>query len=55
MAMGEGPSPMAVFIGEINGVIAVAMIKNALTPADFVWLWKLGHGQVLEKQQAPEG
>ncbi len=55
MAMGEDPSPMAVFIGEIKGVIAVAMIRNALTPADFVWLWKLDHGRASAKQQSPEG
>lgn len=35
------PSPLAVFIGEINNSVAVAMINNALTPADFGWLWTL--------------
>ena len=55
MTMGEDPSPMAVFIGEIEGVIAVAIINNALTPSDFVWLWNLDQDQVPAVQRIPKG
>ena len=33
--------PIAVFIGEVGGRIAVAMIDDMLKPADFVWLWSM--------------
>lgn len=39
--MVEDQSPMAVFIGEIQDNIAVAIINHALVPDDFVWLWTL--------------
>jgi type VI secretion system protein VasJ len=55
MGMGIDPFPMAVFIGEINGVIAVAMIDKALTPPDFVWLWNLGQNPPLAKQKVLRG
>jgi type VI secretion system ImpM family protein len=32
----------AVFIGEIAGRIAVAIVDDTLIPADFIWLWSLG-------------
>jgi hypothetical protein len=54
MTMGEDPSPMAVFIGEIEGVIAVAMINNALTPSDFVWLWNLEQDPIPATQPVPK-
>jgi len=41
MSMGAEQSPLAVFIGEIKGRIAVTVMNRILTPADFVWLWTL--------------
>lgn len=41
MAMGDAGSPLAVFIGEIDETVAVAVINSTLTPADFGWLWAL--------------
>ena len=41
MSMGEDQSPPAVFVSEIDENVAVAVIANALTPQDFVWLWSL--------------
>jgi type VI secretion system protein VasJ len=55
MTMGENPLPMAVFIGEIAGVIAVAMINKALTPDDFVWLWNLDPKQPATQQKVRRG
>ncbi len=40
--MGDQPAPPSVFISEIDGWVAVAVISQALTPPDFVWLWGLG-------------
>lgn len=40
-AVAKDQSPMAVFIGEIQDNIAVAIINHALVPDDFVWLWNL--------------
>lgn len=31
----------AVFIGEVRGEIATAVVENTLTPSDFKWLWSL--------------
>ncbi len=39
--MGDQTLPPAVFISEIDGRVAVAVIAQALTPPDFVWLWSL--------------
>lgn len=41
MAIGENQAPLAVFIGEVDEKVGVAVINNSLTPADFVWLWAL--------------
>ncbi len=41
MVRGKLTTPMAVFIGEIEAQIAVAIIDQVLNPADFAWLWTL--------------
>jgi len=41
ISMGDASSPPAVFISEIDGCVAVAVISQALTPPDFVWLWSV--------------
>lgn len=41
MSKGGDQTPVAVFIGEINGHVAVATMNHTLTPSDFVWLWAL--------------
>jgi type VI secretion system protein VasJ len=50
-AMAEDQSPMAVFIGEIQGNIAVAIINHALVPDDFVWLWNLNQERRIPARQ----
>jgi type VI secretion system ImpM family protein len=42
MSIGDNKAPLAVFISEIDGWIAVAIINHTLTPDDFAWLWALG-------------
>lgn len=42
MSIGDTRAPLAVFIGEIEGEVAVATINDTLTPDDFAWLWTLG-------------
>ncbi len=54
MSMGDHPSPPAVFIGEIDGNVAVAVIAHALTPPDFVWLWNLDPDRRTPLKQAAE-
>ena len=44
MPKGAQNPPKAVFIGEINRRIAVAIVDNVLTPADFSWLWSFREG-----------
>lgn len=41
MSIGDEKTPMAVFIGEIEGSVAVAIINDTLIPDDFAWLWAL--------------
>lgn len=41
MSLEDDQAPVAVFIGEIDGMVAVAILQTSLTPADFVWLWDL--------------
>jgi type VI secretion system ImpM family protein len=41
MSVGDNQAPLAVFIGEIEDRVAVAIIDDTLTPADFAWLWAL--------------
>lgn len=41
MSMGDDPDPIAVFIGEVDETVTVAIIHSTLTPGDFVWLWAL--------------
>ncbi len=41
MSQNDDQAPTAVFIGEVNQSVAVAIISNTLIPDDFVWLWKL--------------
>lgn len=54
--MAEDQSPLAVFIGEIEDNIAVAIINHALVPDDFVWLWNLNQERrVPAKQLEQEG
>jgi hypothetical protein len=50
-AMAEDQSPMAVFIGEIQDNIAVAIINHALVPDDFVWLWNLNQERRIPANQ----
>ncbi len=56
MAAGDNHSPPAVFIGEIEERVAVALITHALTPSDFVWLWRLAPDNAPPaRQQAQRG
>jgi type VI secretion system ImpM family protein len=41
LSRNESGIPLAVFISEIDGRIAVAMTHAALQSSDFVWLWSL--------------
>lgn len=50
-AMAEDQSPMAVFIGEIQDNIAVAIINHALVPDDFLWLWNLNQERRMTAKQ----
>jgi type VI secretion system ImpM family protein len=55
-AMAEDQSPMAVFIGEIQDNIAVAIINHALVTDDFLWLWDLNQERrIPAKQLEQEG
>ena len=45
MPKGALEPPKAVFIGEIGPRIAVAIVNNILTPADFCWLWSFREHQ----------
>lgn len=44
-------APLAVFIGEIEEIVTVAIINTILTPADFVWLWTLDQSDEQPIQQ----
>ncbi len=55
-AMEEDQSPLAVFIGEIEDRITVAIMNNTLSPQDFVWLWELEqNNHLFEAQGASKG
>jgi type VI secretion system ImpM family protein len=55
-ATGEDQAPLAVFIGEIEDRITVAMMNNTLLPEDFVWLWALEeNSHLFEAQKASKG
>ena len=55
MTTGDDQAPLAVFIGEIEDRITVAIMKNTLSPEDFVWLWELEqNNHLFEAQGASE-